>query len=175
MQFTGMVVSPEDVFSEIEKDIVYYHSSGGGVTLTGGEPLYQPGFSFEILDLCKKKLINTAIETSLFAEKEIIERISTVTDLVIADLKIFDPVIHKHYTGESNEIIKENFTYLADSGKRIIVRVPMVGDITATIENKTAIQGFVSSFKKHIPIEFIEFNPLAVNNYNRVGIPFTLK
>lgn len=175
MQFTGMVASPEEVFSEIEKDVVFYQSSCGGVTLTGGEPLYQPGFAFEILDLCKKKQINTAIETSLFAEKEIIERISTVTDLVIADLKIFDPVMHKHYTGESNEIIKENFAYLAESGKSIIVRVPMVRDITDTIENRMAIQDYVDSFRKGIPVEFIEYNPLAVNNYNRLGIPFTLK
>lgn len=175
MQFTGMVASPEEVFSEIEKDVVFYQSSCGGVTLTGGEPLYQPGFAFEILDLCKKKQINTAIETSLFAEKEIIERISTVTDLVITDLKIFDPVMHKHYTGESNEIIKENFAYLAESGKSIIVRVPMVRDITDTIENRMAIQDYVDSFRKGIPVEFIEYNPLAVNNYNRLGIPFTLK
>lgn len=175
MQFTGMVASPEEVFSEIEKDVVFYQSSCGGVTLTGGEPLYQPGFAFEILDLCKKKQINTAIETSLFAEKEIIERISTVADLVIADLKIFDPVMHKHYTGESNEIIKENFAYLAESGKSIIVRVPMVRDITDTIENRMAIQDYVDSFRKGIPVEFIEYNPLAVNNYNRLGIPFTLK
>ena len=146
MQFTGMFVSPEEVFSEIEKDVVFYQSSGGGVTLTGGEPLYQPGFAYEILDLCKRKQIHTAIETSLFAEKEVIKRISSVTDLVIADLKILDPVIHKLHTGESNEIIKENFAFLTGSGKSIIVRIPLVKNITDTIENRIAIQNFVSSF-----------------------------
>ena len=175
MQFTGMFVSPEEVFSEIEKDVVFYQSSGGGVTLTGGEPLYQPGFAYEILDLCKRKQIHTAIETSLFAEKEVIKRISSVTDLVIADLKILDPVIHKLHTGESNEIIKENFAFLTGSGKSIIVRIPLVKNITDTIENRIAIQNFVSSFGKKIPIEFIDFNPLAANNYKRLEIPFPLK
>jgi pyruvate formate lyase activating enzyme len=175
MQFTGMVVSPEEVFSEIENDVVFYQSSGGGVTITGGEPLYQPGFAYEILDLCKRKQIHTAIETSLFAEKEVIKRISSVTDLVIADLKILDPVMHKLHTGESNEIIKENFAFLTGSGKSIIVRIPLVKNITDTIENRIAVQNFVSSFGKKIPIEFIDFNPLAANNYKRLEIPFPLK
>jgi pyruvate formate lyase activating enzyme len=174
MQFTGMVTSPDEVFREIEKDIAFYHSSGGGVTLTGGEPLFQPDFAFEILDLCRRKQIHTAIEISLFAEKEVIKRIIPVTDLVIADLKISDPFIHKLYTGESNEIIKENFSFLTGSGKSIIVRVPKVKNITDTMKNTIAIQEFVNSFRKKIPIEFIEFNPLAINNYKRLGIPFPL-
>jgi len=171
MQFTGMVVSPEEVFSEIEKDIGFYNSSGGGVTLTGGEPLYQPMFAAEILELCRGKQIHTAIETSLFAEEGVIKLISSLTDLVIADMKIFDPVMHKRHTGESNEIIKENFAFLAESGKNIIVRVPLVEDITATIENRMAIQDYVDSFRKGIPVELIEYNTLAANNYKRLGIP----
>jgi len=175
MQFTGMVVSPEEVFSEIEKDIGFYNSSGGGVTLTGGEPLYQPMFAAEILELCRGKQIHTAIETSLFAEEGVIKLISSLTDLVIADMKIFDPVMHKRHTGESNEIIKENFAFLAESGKNIIVRVPLVEDITATIENRMAIQDYVDSFRKGIPVELIEYNTLAANNYRKLGKPFPLK
>lgn len=175
IQFTGMITSPEEVFLELVKDIAFYKSSDGGVTLTGGEPLYQPDFSFEILELCRKKQIHTAIETSLFADKEIIERISSLTDLIIADLKIHDALIHKSYTGVSNEIIKENFAFLADSGKNIIVRVPNVRNITDSMNNMMSIREFVNSFRKEIPIEVIEFNPLAVNNYKRLGIPFPLE
>jgi pyruvate formate lyase activating enzyme len=175
IQFTGMVTSPDDVFSEIIKDILFYHYSGGGVTLTGGEPLFQPDFACDILDLCRGKQIHTAIETSLFAEKEVIKRISSITDLVIADLKIFDPFMHKHYTDESNELIKENFAFLAGSGKKIIVRIPKVTNITDKMENMIAIQEFVSSFGRKIPVEFIDFNLLAVNNYKRLGLPFTLE
>lgn len=174
IQFTGIITSPEEVFLELVKDIVFYKSSGGGVTLTGGEPLCQPDFACEILELCRKKQIHTAIETSLFADKEIVVRISSLADLVIADLKIDDPRMHKHYTGVSNEIIKDNFAFLAESGKNIIVRVPKVTNITDTSINIMAIEDFVNSFRKEIPIEFIEYNPLAVNNYKRLGIPFPL-
>jgi len=171
MKFTGTIVSPEEVFGEIEKDIEFYYSSGGGVTLTGGEPLYQPGFAAEILELCRGRKIHTAIETSLFAEEGVMKLISSLTDLVIADLKIFDPVMHKRHTGESNEIIKKNFAFLAESGKSTIVRVPLVKDITGTIENRMAIQDYVNSFGRGIPVEFIEFNPLTANNYKWLGIP----
>ena len=175
MQFTGWVTSPEVVFVEIVKDMAFYNSSGGGVTLTGGEPLFQPDFAFEILNLCKAKNIHTAIETSLFASMETIKRIASVTDLIYADLKIIDPVAHQLFTGQTNEIIKENFAFLVNSGKSIIVRVPLVTEVTDTTENRMAIVEFVDSFNKEIQIEFIEFNPLAVNNYNRLGIPFPLK
>ena len=175
IQFTGWVSSPEEVFSEIVKDIAFYNSSGGGVTLTGGEPLFQPDFAFEILNLCKEKNIHTAIETSLFASLETIKRIAPVADLIYADLKIIDPEAHKRFTGQSNEIIKENFAFLANSGKNIIVRVPLVPNVTDKTENRMAIREFVDSFNKEIQIELIEFNPLAANNYHRLGNPFPLE
>jgi len=174
MQFTGTVTSAEEVFSEIVKDLSFYRSSGGGVTLTGGEPLFQADFAFEILNLCRGKQIHTTIETSLFADNRSVKRISSVTDLFIADLKISDPVMHSRFTGESNEIIKENFAFLAESGKNIIVRIPMIRNVTDTTENRMAILEYVNSFRKEIPVEFIEFNPLAVNNYKRLGIPFPM-
>ena len=174
MQFTGVLTSPEEVVSEIVKDLAFYKSSGGGVTLTGGEPLFQPDFAFEILNTCRGKQIHTAIETSLFADNAAVKRITSVTDLFIADLKIFDPLMHNKFTGESNEIIKENFAFLAGSGKNIIVRIPLVSKVTDTTENRMAILEYVKSFRKQIPVEFIEFNPLAVNNYKRLGIPFPM-
>ncbi len=156
------------------KDTAFYNSSGGGVTLTGGEPLFQPDFAFEILELCRGKQIHTAIETSLFAEQDVIKRITSLTDLVIADLKIFDPLMHKRYTGESNEIIKENFAFLAESGKRHHREGPHGEGYNRFETNIRAIRKFVNSFRMEIPIEFIEFNPLAANNYKRLGIPYRL-
>jgi len=85
-----------------------------------------------------------------------------------------DPVAHQHCSGQSNTIIKENFAFLASSGKSLIVRVPLVPNVTDTTENRAAIQEFVSSFNKEIPIELIEFNQLAANNYKRLGIPFPM-
>jgi len=174
IQFTGWVTTPTVIIKEIEKDIRFFKTSGGGLTLTGGEPLYQPDFAYEILSGCRERGVHTAIESSLFCSKEIIIQIAEKTDLFIADLKIFDPMPHIHYTGESNVIIKENLRLLVKLGNDIIVRVPMVGGITDTEENKKSILSFVSGLNKSIPVEFIDYNPLGANNYRRLGIPFPM-
>ena len=161
--------------SEIEKDILYYNKSEGGITLTGGEPLYQPGFSSEILKACKEKNIRTAIESCLFCDKETIDRISEFVDLFIIDMKIYNKAKHVQYTGKSNEIIKDNFRHIAKSGKDILVRIPMIKGITDTKENLNAIEEFVHGINKLIPIEHISYNPLTENNYKRLGLGFLLK
>jgi pyruvate formate lyase activating enzyme len=149
--------------------------SGGGVTLTGGEPLYQPDFSLNILKECKRKNILTAIETCLFCEKETVAKISDFVDLFIVDMKIFDNIQHIFYTGKSNDIIKGNIRFLAESAKSILVRIPVIPKITDTEENKKACVRFVHDIDEQIPVEYISFNPLAENNYKRLGIPFLFK
>jgi pyruvate formate lyase activating enzyme len=175
IQFTGSKVSLSEIIDEVEKDILYYHMSGGGITLTGGEPLYQPEFSLSVLELCHKKNIHTAIETCLFCDRATIEKIVDYVDLFIVDMKIFDRDQHIRYIGRSNEIIKDNIRFLAQSGKEILIRVPMVDKITDNEENKTEIKNFINRIDSSIPIEYISYNPLAGNNYNRLGIPFLLK
>ena len=174
MRFTGFKITVPELLTEVEKDEVFYKKSGGGVTLTGGEALHQPEFSIEILKACKKRDIHTAIETCLFAEKEVINAIYGFTDLFIVDLKLFDSTDHKHYTGHPNDVILENFLYIASTGKEIVVRIPLIPGITVTRENMGSIERFVISAGRDIPVEYIDFNPLARNNYERLGIPFPL-
>lgn len=172
MQFTAKSMTTEEVFDEIEKDRLYYNISGGGLTLTGGEPCFQPEFSKDILMKCRSANINTAVETCLHTAWETIEELSEYIDLFIADLKIIDPEKHQDYTGLTNDIILDNFRRLASAGMNIIVRVPLVHDITDTPENLESIHMFVSLANKDIPIEYIKYNALAGNNYERLGIPF---
>jgi pyruvate formate lyase activating enzyme len=175
IQFTGTKTSVSSVIDEIIKDILYYRISGGGVTLTGGEPLFQPDFSAEILEACRKRKIHTAIETSLFCERETLSRLTAFVDMFIIDMKIYDPVQHIRYIGKSNESIRENFRSIAKSGKQIIVRIPMIEGITDSEENINAVREFVRKTNSRIPIEYIANNPLAENNYKRLNIPFLLK
>jgi pyruvate formate lyase activating enzyme len=175
LQFTGYKASVSYVMAEIVKDSLYYEQSGGGITLTGGEPLFQPVFSIGILEECKKRNIHTAMETSLFCEKDILEHFTGITDLFIIDLKLFDTDQHEYYTGRPNDSIKDNFRYLAGLGKKIIVRIPVVDDITNTSYNINSIISFVNEIRKDITIEKVEFNPLTENNYIKLGIPFLLK
>jgi pyruvate formate lyase activating enzyme len=175
IQYTGFETTAEEVVSEAEKDLVFYQTSGGGVTVTGGEPLAQIGFLEEILKKCKKKDIHTAIETSLYAEKESIKRIIDITDLFLVDLKIFDGNQHQKYTGKSNEIILDNFRFLSGTGKKMIVRIPVIENITDIDSNLKAVEVFVKEYNDQIQIEKINYNPLAGNNYKRLGLPFLLK
>lgn len=175
LQYTGYKITVAESIREIEKDLAYYQTSGGGVTLTGGEPLYQPDFLIEILKACKEKNIHTAVETCLYCEKEIVKSVLPFVDMFIVDLKIFEPCQHTIFTGKSNENIKENFRYIAVSEKNVLVRIPLIHNITDTNENKEAIIDFVSEVNEKIQIEFINFNPLTENKYTQLGLPFPLK
>lgn len=175
IQFTGSKSNVSDIVSEIEKDKSFYDNSGGGITLSGGEPLFQPEFSAGILKACKERNIHTAIETSLFCESSVIDSISEHADLFIYDLKILNSHDHKHYTGKSNERILYNFRHLAANGKEILVRIPLIEKITNTNMNLNDIAEFVKQVRSDIQIEKVPFNPLAENNYKKLGIPFLLK
>jgi pyruvate formate lyase activating enzyme len=175
IQFTGSKTSVSALINEIKKDILYYQVSGGGVTLTGGEPLFQPDFSAKILEACRKHSIHTAIETCLYCERENLSRISDFVDLFIVDLKIFNQVQHVHFTGKSNRIIKENLKYISGKGIPVIVRIPLIKGITDTDTNKDACTRFVNDIDKRIPVEYLSYNPLAGNNYKRLDIPFLLE
>jgi len=89
-------------------------------------------------------------------------------------LKISDITQHIRYTGKSNEIIKENFRYLAESGKAILVRIPLIPNITDTEKNKNDIISFVHKVDRNIPVEYVSFNPLAENNYKKLDLPFEI-
>jgi pyruvate formate lyase activating enzyme len=175
IQYTGYETNVSGIIKEVEKDMLYYRNSGGGVTITGGEPLFQPEFLAGILQACRKRKIHTAVETSLYCEKETLDLLADWVDLFIADIKFFDTALHRHYTGKDNETIKTNFTYLAKNGKNILVRIPLIDNITNTKANLNAIRKFVSDTRNDILIEEIANNPLAENSYLKLGIPFLLK
>lgn len=174
LQHTGYLTTVSEVIEEIKKDNLYYETSGGGVTLTGGEPMYQPDFSLGILRECNRMNVHSAIESSLFCERETLIRFSLLVDLFIIDLKIFDETQHIRYTGKSNEIIKDNIRYLVSSGKNIAIRIPLIPGITDTKENISAIEKFIHDLNPNIPIEQLSFNPLAGNNYERLGLRFLM-
>lgn len=171
IEFTGRIYSVSAIMEEVRRDTIFYIRSGGGVTITGGEPLFQPEFCLEILKACKAEKIDTAIETSLLCEREVLVSMLNRTDLFIVDMKIYDPAKHEQYAGKSNNVIKENLKYLADAGKEIIVRVPLIRGITDSAENLENIRDFVVGLNGAIPVEYLTYNPLAKNKYQKLGIP----
>lgn len=175
MQFTGTTTSIVEIMDEIRKDLVFFKTSGGGVTITGGEPLFQPEFCYGILKACKNEGISTAIETCLFCDLDVLEGMMNVVDMFIVDIKIFNTVKHEQYTGKPNHIIKENIRCLAESGKDIKVRIPLIAGITDSAANTEEIVGFVNSLNPEWPIEYLNYNLLTKSKYQRLAIPWSLE
>lgn len=161
----GKEMTAVEIFERILLDKPYY-GTDGGVTFSGGEALSYPEILKEIIPLCKKEGIGTAIETALYLYDE--EILSSV-DLVMADFKIWDDAAHKKYTGVSNERIKENFRRLDALGVPFIVRTPLIPEITDSIENITSIRNFVKDFKNIIKYELLDYNPLGNSKAEALG------
>ncbi len=163
--FDGRAISPEEVVSILLEDRSFYQQSGGGITLSGGEPTCQHAFSLEILKGCKSHKIHTAIETCMHVKRDILERFIPYTDLFLVDVKLFDNGEHQKYTGVRNEQILSNFRFLADQAVPMQVRIPLIPGITATAENLRAIARYIAGINGQIPIELMNYNPLAGNKY----------
>jgi pyruvate formate lyase activating enzyme len=123
---TGVRKTVEEVVEEVGKDELFYRNSGGGVTLSGGEPLFQPEFAHALLRGCKKRSLHTALDTCGFAKWEILDKILDHTDVVLYDIKHLDPMQHVVETGVSNELILENLERIVRKKKRIWIRVPVI-------------------------------------------------
>jgi len=158
-----------EVLKEIIKDKVYYEASGGGITFSGGEPLNQFDFCLRLANKLKEKNIHIAIDTSGYVESKKLEKINPFVDLYLYDIKFIEGELHKKYTGESNELILTNFKNLCKANKEIIVRVPLVPDITDTKKNLNEINDFVKKCRKDVKIQHIPFNNLFSQKFEMIG------
>lgn len=145
----------------------FFETMGGGVTLSGGEPLLQADFCLELLGHLRGKL-HRAVETCGYADADVFRRVTEVCDFVIMDLKLADCEAHRQYTGVGNERILQNARYLQDSGKPHLFRTPLIPGITDTAENLNAIGEIVGSS----PWERLPYNHLAPAKYESVGRTF---
>lgn len=146
----------------------FLNSVGGGVTFSGGEPLMQSEFVADVLDRLDGKL-HRAIETSGYADRSVFENVVSKCDFVYMDLKLFDSEKHREYCGVGNERILANAKRLMKIGVDYCFRVPLVPDLTDTVENLSAIADFVGDS----PVELLPYNRLAPAKYKNSGREFT--
>lgn len=166
----GREITTDALLHEIEKDRIFYDESHGGVTFSGGEPLAQPEFLLEMLALCKTQNIHTAVDTCGFAEKNILQNVSQLTDLFLFDLKIMDDVLHKKHTGVSNKITLENLSFLLRSAASVNVRIPVIPGFTDDSTNLNSMLDFLSSFNYKPKISLLPFHNTASQKYQRMGL-----
>ena len=163
-----------EILEEVLKDWQFYGNSGGGVTLSGGEPLMQPEFTAEILRECKMNGIHTAIETCGYARWEDYEKLLGWLDLVLFDLKQMDSKMHRKVTGVPNERILENLEKLVRAGKQVIVRLPLIPGINSHREHIEKVGRFcqeLSIAQAHL----LPYHKLGVQKYEALGIAYPLE
>ncbi|MBQ9098419.1 MAG: glycyl-radical enzyme activating protein [Clostridia bacterium] len=162
----GRVWDAESLAKRLLRDADLFESSGGGVTLSGGEPLLQHEFVFELLGLLP---VHKAVETCGYTSADVFLKMMEMVDLVMLDIKLADPGAHRRYTGVDNTPILENLRRLKASGKPHLIRVPLIPDITDTPENLSAIAALVGDS----PVELLPYNRMAGAKYPSVGKQFT--
>lgn len=163
-------VTVEEVMAEVKKDTVFYDQSGGGVTFSGGEPMMQLEFLEALLEACKKNAIHTAVDTCGYAEYSDFIRISRNVDLFLFDIKMTDDNLHKKYTGVSNEGIFSNLTKLSHDKNRIMVRIPMIPEITDTDINLRSIADFLSNLDNIMGVSLLPYNKLVESKLKKLDI-----
>ena len=148
------------------KDIYTLHQ--GGITLTGGEPLFQPAFVLDFLSRIKPE-IHTAMETSGYATAAVFQSITPMLDLVLFDIKHTDPLLHKKFTGVDNKLILQNLDYLCASQTPFILRIPLIPDVNDTEENMNAILARIKGAPSLVRVEFLRYHKTAGAKYAMIG------
>jgi len=157
-QVIGQEMTVSEVMGEVEKDVIFYDQSGGGVTFSGGEPLMQPEFLLALLNRCRAQQIHTAVDTSCYAELDIIETISEKADLFLCDLKHMDSDTHEHFTGVGNNLILDNIKRLSKAGKEIVIRIPVVCGFNDDEANIEATGKFITSLSGVSRVDILPYN-----------------
>ena len=168
LEITGKKISADELAKQLIQTAEVLGNSFGGFTFSGGEPLAQPDFLFELIEQLNG--YHLCIETSGYSNSDIFEKVINKLDFIILDIKIADAILHQQYTGVNNQKILENFELLRKSGKPYIIRTPLIPSITDTKSNLNAIKNIIGDCNW----EKIPFNAAAGAKYKMLGIEWKL-
>jgi len=168
-EIIGETISSQKVFSEIERDKVFYETSGGGVTISGGEPLFQPEFTAEILRFCKDNRIHTAIETSGFANSDVLISVLKYCDLVLFDIKETDAGKHLEYTGVPLNTILQNLKIVNKMKIPLIIRLPIIPGLNDRQEHFLMVKKLTKELPFCCNIEIMPYHKLGEYKYRQLG------
>ena len=168
----GRTVTVEELLPLLLEDRDFYESSGGGVTLSGGECLMQADFCAELLRALKAQGIHTAVDTCGFVSRDALDKVIPYTDLFLYDLKAYDEEVHLRCTGCSNQRILENLLYLDRRGKSVEIRIPFVPDYNDDQIEKLA--DFLSPLRCVRGVRILPYHNYAGSKYEALGIQNTL-
>ena len=167
----GKYVSVEELIELVVRDKPFYDNSGGGVTISGGEPTMQLEFLQNLLEALKNEKIHTAIETCGYFNDDIIPKLVNLVDLFLFDIKHIDSKIHCNYTGVPNDRILTNFKsiLLKVGSERIIPRIPLIPSVNTDKDVISKIGQFLFEANYKGPIHLMPYNKLARTKYEKIG------
>lgn len=165
-KIAGAEYTVDEVFNKVARDKAFYETSGGGVTLSGGEPLLQTDFVAELLKKCSENNINTAIETAANVKWECFERVLPYVDTVLCDIKCIDEAKHKALTGVSNKLILSNAGKLKQSGKEVVFRMPVIPGLNDCEVEK------VREFTKGFELELLAYHETGKGKYEQLNMVY---
>jgi len=174
-ELCGKETSVDDVMAQILKERIFFDQSGGGVTLSGGEPLYQPGFAAALLKECGRHEIHTAVETCGFVSRSVLMEALPFTDLFLYDIKHMDSDKHRKYTGVDNEVILLNLKVLGEAGALIHARVPFIPGVNTDEENLRSTGTFLRGVKGVEKVNLLPYHSAAEDKHRRWNIEYKLK
>lgn len=170
-QLSGRVYTVDELFAELKKDALFYQTSGGGITCSGGECLLQIDFLAEILRRCKEAGISTAVDTAGAVDFAHFERILPYTDLFLYDVKAADAHVHNTYTGVDNALILDNLQKLIARGARVWVRIPVIGGVNDSITEMQAINARLQAYGGVERVELLPYHKLGEHKYEALKMP----
>ena len=163
-----------EIVKEVEADRLFYENSGGGMTVSGGEPLLQHEFVYQVLKACKEKGLHTTLDTSGYSPWDVMERVLKYTDLVLYDIKHMDPKLHRQKTGKSNLLILDNLRKIDTNRVRLWLRVPLIPGYNDSEENleKVARLGIKMRAEK---ISLLPYHNWGTSKYKGLGRHYRLE
>jgi len=173
-EIIGQQMTVAEVMAEVVKDVIFYDQSGGGVTFSGGEPLMQGDFLLALLNRCRAEGIHTAVDTTCHAKGDLVRRVAEVADLFLCDIKHMDSPIHERYTGVPNDLILANLRMLAEAGKKIVVRIPIVPGFNNDMANIENTARFAQSLPTVKRIDILPYNRGGLEKSVRLTAGFDL-
>ena len=166
----GREMSVEEVMAEVLRDAVFYRTSGGGVTFTGGEPMLQVDFLKELCAAAREAGVHVAVDTSGYAPWERFAELLPLVDLFLYDLKCMDSEKHARLTGVPNELILENLRRLDAGGAKFWIRCPLVPGLNDTDADLAAIRAFTSPLRHMEKLEICSYHPLGLEKCAKFGL-----
>ncbi len=174
LKLFGEEMTAGQVFKEVLKDVEFYRESGGGVTVSGGEPLSQPDFVAALFELCQQNGIHTCIETCGLATVAALNKVLKYTSLVLFDIKLADSDAHKQWTGQPNEKILRNLQTVNEKGVPVVIRIPLIPGVNDTKKGLTSIVEIVSSLKAR-RVDLLPYHKFGMGKYAQLDRTYELE